>query len=260
MTANDSKEFKEQFIDSFIEDDLPFSVPLDDLVYRYDKCAEILSELGKQIGIVKADMNAIIGEINSNHDEESALKARAIIGRWIKASSPEAVTRFIMGTLMYGAYKRNAFKIAEAIGLSNDDTRCTDADLCCVLAYALHWYIAIEIGTMENDSSSDMTMPDVLPLICFIAKYCNVQPETIFGPGPEYQSKPDVLKILMECVCKYMGRYQLNREPHPADLIYAHTVKAAFLGKIESKLYPFYKYCNANNTHDWNLFTFLTNL
>lgn len=215
-----------------------------------------LDAIAEEMDIKKEDLSAIIKEIAFIVNEETAIKARAIIGRWICNAGWPKVIAYLRGTIKLYIYGRTPqFKGDYEFG----DTAVTVSIIC------LCWSMLIESGVCVEKEIQDNAhyMPETLSNLIFIdriSRKLNLPGNYHLSLCKEIsQTKQYQYRVLNEIFTFFLediNRFDDNHQPHQSNIAYVSTARAAFkrVGGDPSN----FVYRCLDNGQNWSLFQFLT--
>lgn len=221
-----------------------------------DYLALDLDDIAEEMDVKKEDLSAICKEIAFIVNEETAIKARAIIGRWIcNAGWPKVIAFFrgIIKLYIYGWFPQ--FRGNYEFG----DTAVTVSIIC------LCWSMLIETGVCVEKEVQDNAhyMPETLSNLIFIDRisrkfnlpgnyHLSLCKEISQAEQYQYRVLNEIFTFFIEDI----NRFDDNHQPHQSNIAYVSTARAAFkrVGGDPSN----FVYRCLDKGQNWSLFQFLT--
>lgn len=213
-------------------------------------------ELGKDLKLEKKDFTDTYVEIGLVVNEETALKARALLGRLVVNACYMETLLFFEAVIKYTIYYNDEKSIGAGLfGDEGDDT------INCFLPaiISVGWCILIESNVCAQKEVHDQKnyMPETLPTVIFMDRMSRWYfPSYFGGNGRQKHLQFNLFSVWMDFFINNILRYE-DKAPHQSEICYMNVVKAAYerLGGDPSK----YVYSSLNNgKYNWSLFQFLT--
>lgn len=215
--------------------------------------------IAKDMDLQEADVNAFFKEINLLVDEETAIKVRALIGRWINAAGWPKVLAFLKGVVKYIVYRGYDYKDSLSKKLFDKDITY-DLDTMC--AICLCWTMLIETSVCVQKEIQDNAhyMPETLAHVIFIDRLSrDFNRRENYGLGVVHGMKERqqfILRLIFNFFVEDINRFNDANQPHQSNIAYVSAARASF--KRAGGDPSMFVYRCLDNGQNWSLFQFLT--